>query len=76
MLHLSKGGLAANLLGIHQTLLRVLLSFALAAKNCVLRRENWSSEVIALPGVVTSLWLKGNKGGAGKSRRSEASCCL
>lgn len=77
-LFLSKGLLAANLLGICQTLLEgsAVIRFALAAKNCVLRSKDWSSEVIALPGVVTSLWLKGNKGGAGKTRRSEASCWL
>lgn len=31
------------------------------------------SEVIGLPGVVTSLWLKGNKGGAGQNQTAEAS---
>lgn len=48
----SKGLLAANLLGIHQTLLRVPLSFALAAKNCVLRGR--TGAVKSLPCLV--LW--------------------
>lgn len=35
----------------------------------MLRGRDWSSEVIALPDVVTSLWPRGDKGGAGKTRR-------